>query len=363
MQTPKKIIVRAPNWIGDQILAFPFFYFLRKTFPKSHIAVLTVPWVTSIQFRNQVDQVLSVQKSEGDSFLSQWDAMEKTAKIIREAGPWDLGICLPNSFSSAWLFFRAGVKRRRGYRADGRSFLLNETLDWKKGVKLHRSEAYCRLIFEKKDLDPLMFWGAPAENELDPPIEGVMEKAREKLDLQGEWGGTVLTSPSSKYWILAPGSTAESRRWPILAFKQVARRMQDQFGWKGLVVGGPREAELAKELVSDPSLNLEDWTGKGDVSAYMKVFEGAQLTLTNDSGLAHMASMCGGRVQIVWGAGNPHRTRPIGPGRTQVIFNPVNCWPCERNLCLKADETHLQCIRGVDTEAVWKEILSGIGNT
>ena len=26
----KKLLVRAPNWIGDQVLAFPFFHYLRK---------------------------------------------------------------------------------------------------------------------------------------------------------------------------------------------------------------------------------------------------------------------------------------------------------------------------------------------
>jgi ADP-heptose:LPS heptosyltransferase len=113
-------------------------------------------------------------------------------------------------------------------------------------------------------------------------------------------------------------------------------------------------------LVSDPSLRLEDWTDRGSVSSCWPVFQNAKFTLSNDSGLAHLASLCGSPVQIAWGAGNPKRTEPIGPGRVQVIFNPVSCWPCERNICFQPGEARLQCVKGITSEALWKEIQSGI---
>ena len=146
MNQPKKILVRAPNWIGDQILAYPFFYFLRKAFPEAQIAVACVPWVASVQFRDCVDQVHVLVKSEDTTLQARWKAMEKSAKMLQDRGPWDLGICLPNSFSSAWIQFRSGVKIRRGYSTDGRRFLLNDSVAWNREVISHRSDAYLQLL-------------------------------------------------------------------------------------------------------------------------------------------------------------------------------------------------------------------------
>src|SRR4051794_40495628 len=114
MKSPQKILVRSPNWIGDQILAFPFFYYLRKAFPQAKISVACVPWVQSIQFRNLIDDIVVLPKALEPTFLSRWDALEIGARYIRQEGPWDLGITLPNSLSSAWLLRRAGVTARRG---------------------------------------------------------------------------------------------------------------------------------------------------------------------------------------------------------------------------------------------------------
>ena len=55
---PPTILVRAPNWIGDQVLAFPFFHHLRKAYPKAHIAAVCVPWVENVQFKTLVDEVI-----------------------------------------------------------------------------------------------------------------------------------------------------------------------------------------------------------------------------------------------------------------------------------------------------------------
>src|ERR687895_244440 len=51
----------------------------------------------------------------------------------------DIGILLPNSFRSAWLLKRAGVKERWGYRSDFRGPLLTKAVR-RPGRKLHFGE-------------------------------------------------------------------------------------------------------------------------------------------------------------------------------------------------------------------------------
>jgi ADP-heptose:LPS heptosyltransferase len=128
----------------------------------------------------------------------------------------------------------------------------------------------------------------------------------------------------------------------------------------GLVVGGPSEATAAARLCDDEHTNLRDLTGQGSAASYWKIFKNAQFTVANDSGLAHVAALCGSPVQVIWGAGNPKRTEPLGPGKVKLIFQPIDCWPCERNECSQPLELKYQCLKSIQPEIVWKEILSGI---
>ena len=96
----------------------------------AQITVVCQPWVASVQFRHLVDEVYVLPQPRRASTWGQVQALEAGVRALRAHGPWDLGICLPNSFSSAWLLARAGVRWRRGYATDGRGFLLHDKLAW-----------------------------------------------------------------------------------------------------------------------------------------------------------------------------------------------------------------------------------------
>jgi heptosyltransferase-2 len=358
-----KILVRSPNWIGDQILAFPFFYELRRRFPRATIVALCVPWVRDLQYKGLVDRVIVLPRPKTPSPWSKLQNLEEVAGKLRDEGAWDWGISLPNSFSSAYLIWRAGVRKRRGYQDDGRSLLLNDRVPWDGDPSLHRSQAYLHLVPPTSEEGArtipaaVDFWGVPAENDLDPRIPGVLER----FESSRFWPGfTPLSPPAEPFWVLAPGATADSRRWPVDRFIRLARKVRAEKGWKGIVVGGPSEAALGAELAADPETGLEDWTARCPVPSLYGLFSKAQFTLTNESGLAHVASLCGSFVQIVCGAADPRRTRPVGPGRVQVSIHPVACWPCERNTCERKGSGYLECLTGQTPEALWEEIERGL---
>ena len=98
------------------------------------------------------------------------------------------------------------------------------------------------------------------------------------------------------------------------------------------------------------------------MTSYWRIFQQAQVSVCNDSGLAHVASLCGSPVQVIWGAGNPKRTEPMGPGKVRILFNPVECWPCESNFCAHVSDRKLECLKGIFPEAVSVEIESLIAN-
>ena len=358
--SPQSILVRAPNWIGDQVLAFPFFYQLRKSFPTAKITSISVPWVSDLQYKTLVDEVFVLERPPSGSLIHKFFHLSDEGKKIKARGSFDIGISLPNSFSAAWILYRAGAKFRFGYRNEGRGLLLNAGQDLPDETFQiqHRAQSYVDLLPEGARLArPIKeFFGTFPESELDEKIEGELSR----FDYKAYWSTSQLERPKGYYWILAPGATADSRRWPVEYFIQLARLIADATNLSGIVVGGPKEAPIAERLCQIEELRLADYTARGPVSSLGDLFSGAEFTVTNESGLAHVAALCGSFVQIVCGAADPRRTKPIGPGLVQVSLNAVECWPCERNECTQPVEKDIQCLRGIKPEMVWEEIKRGI---
>jgi heptosyltransferase-2 len=371
MSKPQKtILVRAPNWIGDQILAYPFFHFLRRAYPRARITSVCTTWTESVQFRNLVDEVIVLDKVIRPGFFGKLEALHSSAKLVEKQGPYSESFILPNSFSSAYLFWKAGVRNRIGYGADGRSLLLSDVHDWNPELLGHRSATYVDLLpSEAKPPQKFRtseFWGVPPEpgtEDLDPGVPSVVKFEPEKAWPKGTKEAKELGFPvdlNAPYWVLAPGSTADTRRWPLENFMNLTRRIVRETGMPGVVVGGVSEAMIAERMASDRELNLKDFTARGSVAALWPLFRNAKFTVANDSGLAHVASLCGSPVQVVWGAGDPKRTEPLGPGRVRVLFNPLDCWPCEKNSCSQLPAAKLACIRGIQADEVWEEMKRGL---
>ncbi|MGE3538425.1 MAG: glycosyltransferase family 9 protein [Candidatus Tectimicrobiota bacterium] len=353
--SPQRILVRAPNWIGDQMLAYPFFYYLRDAYPRAHITVVCVPWVAAVQFQHLVDEVHVMAPAPPSSLWTRAQVLEASAHWLRRHGPWDLGLCLPNSFSSAWLLMRAQVAQRRGYATDRRAWLLHESLSWQEHAADHRTAAYVALLPTpvRPQHSVHEFWSLLADRagvHTGPARQQLFAAAR-------AWpAASVLEPPAAPYWVLAPGSLAESRRWPAEQCLELARRISQATGMPGLVVGGPQEHPLAQRLCQAPGSGLQDWTARGSVAVYWQLFRQARFTVSNDSGLAHVAALCGSPVYITWGAGNIRRTAPLGPGPVHILHNPIDCWPCERNACHQPAARTLACLRGIEVAAVWEAI-------
>src|ERR1700743_3862669 len=111
-----RIVVIMPNWLGDGVMATPFLRALRGLYPTARIHAIARPLVAPVLNGLPLIDDFHVQKRGEDA-----------AKIrhLRQLNA-DLGVVLPNSFRSAWTLFRAGVRRRLGYKREWRSLLLTD---------------------------------------------------------------------------------------------------------------------------------------------------------------------------------------------------------------------------------------------
>ena len=129
--TPSRVVVFAPNWLGDAVMALPAIAAVRR----AGVAALTVaarpPIAPLFGLVPGVDDVIVL-----DAKRRSW------------AAGCDAAVLLPNSFAAALTAWRAGVPERWGYRTDWRGPLYEIDAE-APGLGWHlRVEAWLAVGFE-----------------------------------------------------------------------------------------------------------------------------------------------------------------------------------------------------------------------
>src|SRR5215212_8760840 len=117
------ILVIAPSWVGDAVLAQPLFKRLHERHPGLTLDVLAPPWTHALFARMpQVHLTLAGAFAHGEL------ALGRRYKLARElaARRYDQAIVLPNSFKSALIPWLAGIRLRTGFVGEARRVLLND---------------------------------------------------------------------------------------------------------------------------------------------------------------------------------------------------------------------------------------------
>ena len=114
----RKIWVRAPNWVGDLVMATAAIDRLRRAFPAAELIGGMRPILRPMMAgTNWFDRIVETPRAGGLKGL--W----RQVRAMR-AERFDLAVVLPNSIETALIPRLAGVPLRLGYQ-QGRSGLLN----------------------------------------------------------------------------------------------------------------------------------------------------------------------------------------------------------------------------------------------
>ena len=145
METFRRILIRAPNWVGDAVMSLPAVEVVRQRFPQAHIAILARPWVADIyRFGGCAGEILLYQKRSG---------LEAVRERLRVCGElrrrrFDCALLLQNAFDAALLAALARIPVRIGYARDGRRLLLTRRVETpRRGeIPAHESFYYLELL-------------------------------------------------------------------------------------------------------------------------------------------------------------------------------------------------------------------------
>src|ERR1700728_3998736 len=103
---PRRILIKAVNWLGDVVMSLPAMRAVRRAFPDAHLAILIKRELASFfDGANWVDEVIPYSIATGLGGLND------RRKIVGEirARHFDLAVLMPNSFESALWVTAAGI--------------------------------------------------------------------------------------------------------------------------------------------------------------------------------------------------------------------------------------------------------------
>ncbi len=152
---------------------------------------------------------------------------------------------------------------------------------------------------------------------------------------------------------IQPGANVEQRRWPAEYFGELAARLAQQ-GIAPVILGGPKEKELADKVVGFAGENLLNLAGATDLFTFSGLLKEVDLLIANDSGPSHLATASGTPVvSISLAMVRPEDTSPLAPGQFVLeTLHPNH--PCpETNPCPVCD-----CGREVPVDAVLETSLA-----
>lgn len=332
-----RIVVRAPNWLGDAVMSLPALRALRTRFPRGHLTVHASPQVAGLYSREScVNEVLVYSARPG---MGDW-AGRRQAALELAARDFEAALLLPNSFDSALVVWLAGIPRRIGYRRDLRGVLLTDPVPPPRRGEIppHQRHYYVELL-RRVGLAPEVPSNGPI---LLDGIERAREAGRERWQRLGISPAVIGVSPGAAY--------GGAKRWPPERFAEAAGRLAKETGWAVAVFGSGQEsaaAEAVERKAAARGARVLNLAGKTTLEEFIELAAACRVFLTNDSGAMHVASALGVPTVAIFGATDPEATGPAGP-RARVVREPVACSPCLLREC----PIDHRCMLGVSPEKV-----------
>ena len=329
-------LIIAPQWIGDAVMTEPL---LRRLHARGErLTVGALPWVAPVyRAMAQVADVIEFPFAHGGLQFR-----ERKAIARRIEGQFDKAYVLPNSLKSALLPFLASIPERIGYLGEARIGLLTH-----------------RLKNPKTKPPMVAFYSAlSGEAGLEDDRPQLRISAADTASTLNEWG-----LRQGGYTVFAPGAEfGAAKRWPARHFSELAARLDLPV----VLLGSGKEAALCEEVAAPVNaqqagkcLNL---AGKTSLPQALALIAASRSTVSNDSGLMHVAAALGVTQVAIFGSSSPLHTPPLND-RARVLWlkadpayqPPLDCAPCFARECPLG---HTRCLNDIDPERVLRALHS-----
>lgn len=374
--TPRKLLVRGVNWLGDAVMTTPALYRLREHLPETQISLLTPALLASLwEHHPAIDSVLTFTRSESPL---------RVASRLRPER-FDSAIILPNSPRSAIETWLAGIPRRIGYPRAWRSCFLTERIAPRaETVRMHKRSAreVRHLVSGSSQVahvirfspsahqiyDHLQLAAALGANSSTLPPKLVIASDEAKA-VEIKFNLAALVGEGQPLLGLNPGAEyGPAKRWPVERFAAAARVVHTRTGAACLVFGGQGDIPLAASLENalresngalKEGVPVKNLCGQTTLRELMALLTRCHALLTNDTGPMHVAAALGTPVVALIGSTAPELTGPGLPGDSmhRLLRTSPPCAPCFRRVC----PIDFRCMISIAVERVVEEVVQALG--
>ncbi len=319
----RRVLVRAPNWLGDAIMCLPAIKALAHSLKPDDLRVLASGGLGEIFIRYPfVNHTLKFNKEDSGA-VHHLLARQK----------YDALWLFTNSFRSALDGKQTGCKIRVGYGGNMRDLLLTHPIP--KMANLHMVDYYLNLVSP--------FWGTVFSQNIDFPL----------LPREVEFAERIPELEYGAIGIPLGARYGPAKVWPhdnlkrLISLLALTQRRIVLFGTSAEAEQAADLEEMGKGLV----VNMAGATSIGEMAAVMKRCD---WVVANDSGPLHLAGAVGVKTIAIFGPTDYNRTAPLSEN-VRIVSKDLKCAPCMKRQCPKG---HQQCMKDISAEEIY-DIIEG----
>jgi len=335
--TPRHLLVRAPNWVGDLVMATPVLEAAVDDLRFERVTVLVRAHLAPLLDGGPLE-AHRVALARGESEVS----------LLRRLAP-DAVLLLTNSLGAAWRARRAGIPLRAGAALSGRGWLLTHRVvpPTRAGRRVPVPTAHLLA-----DVAGLLGILVP---DLHPRLhasEAVRAELRARL--------AALGLPARVPYVLCTPSAAfgAAKMWPAQHHARALELLHERFGLHAVVTGGPGEEAVMQAVARACRTPVIDLSGEPrDLEKLKALVADAALLVSSDSGPRWFAAAFDVPCVTVMGPNFPALTASSLERCTVVRVPELECAPCLERVCPLG---HHRCMETLAPERVL-EAAAGLG--
>jgi len=337
------LAVRLDN-LGDVLMTTPAISAIRLGTRDAHISLLTSPTGAALaRCLPMLDEVIAFDapwvKGSGKRACDDTDGERRLLGRLAR-GHFDAAViftvCTQSALPAALLCRLAGIPLRLAHSRENPYDLLT---DWVPDPDTVRTDMRHEVA---RQLALVGSVGWQVDDERLQMAVTPQQRGRVRALLRA-----AGIADGQRYFVVHPGASAPSRRYPADRFGRAADEIAARSGCLAVFTGDAAEQPVideARRAMTQRSIALAGRLGIGELGA---LIDGARLLVANNTGPAHIAAAMGTPVVVLYALTNPQHTP--WRVRARVLHHDVPCRHCGKSVC---PQGHHACLLKVSPDDV-----------
>lgn len=306
MQTEKKILVLHTAFLGDLLLAIPFFLKLRQLYPEYKLDLICRKHVGEFFTKTQlVDRVFEVKKGDSAAYKQIQNMLSQTS--------YELFFCPHQSLRSFFFSLKVHAALKIAYKLPFNIFGFSHRV--KKNKSLPESLRVMQLLIPVYPEVEKQIAKLAEENKFYQTQDKLLSKTPEgfRLDLSERISSDKFSlfslkkkleipDKANKWIYVFPGSVWETKKWSLEHYKSLVGMLLAK-DYKVFLMGAPGEEKLCESIFQSfrTNQNIFNYSGLTSVYESALLISQCDLVIGNDSASSHLATVCDKKLITFFG--------------------------------------------------------------